>query len=64
MEKIAVTIREAADLLGLHPDTVRVTVSTGQLPAARVGKGKGKFVISKRAVEDLFTANSNSEASA
>jgi excisionase family DNA binding protein len=54
MEKLALSIREAAEALGLHPDTVRGMVETGQLPAVRVGVGKGKWIIARQALDDLF----------
>jgi excisionase family DNA binding protein len=56
MEKLALSIREAADALSLHPDTVRVMVESGQLPAIRAGKpgGKGKWIIARQALEDLL----------
>jgi molybdopterin-binding protein len=34
------TVGQAADLLGVSPDTVRRWIDTGQLPAARAGSGR------------------------
>jgi excisionase family DNA binding protein len=55
MEKLAVSIKEAADALGVAPSTIRKMVELGQLPATRIGIGKGKFVIARQALVDLVS---------
>lgn len=57
MEKLALSIREAAEALGLHQNTIYKMVEAGQLPATRIdttGRGKGKLLISRQALEALL----------
>lgn len=35
--KVFITIAQAADILGCHPQTVRRLISVGKLPAFRLG---------------------------
>lgn len=56
MEKIAFTIKEAADALGVAESTIRKMVTAGQLPVRRIGVGRGKLLVPAQALEDLFKA--------
>ena len=37
-DRVVLTVKETADLLGVSADTVSKLVKTGQLPAIRLGK--------------------------
>jgi excisionase family DNA binding protein len=49
--KLLYTTKEAADLLGAHPETIRRAVRNGELYAAQVGQG---FKISGYELEKFF----------
>lgn len=53
MEKIAVSTKEAAALLSLHPRTVRRLVRANKLAAVRVG---AKILVSREALERFARA--------
>lgn len=53
-KKLALSIAEAAEALGVASSTVRTMISTGQLKATRVGIGKGKWLVSRQALDDLL----------
>lgn len=55
LEKMAYSIQEAAEALGLAASTIRVMIESGQLHAVRIGHGKGKFLIPRRALDDLLS---------
>ena len=55
MEKLALSIKEAADALGMTASTIRKMIETGQLHAVRVGIGKGRYVIPRQAISDLLS---------
>jgi excisionase family DNA binding protein len=38
MTSLAVSVGEAASLLGVHPETVRREIRRGRLPAVRIGR--------------------------
>jgi excisionase family DNA binding protein len=44
VEKMAYSIRETAEAIGLHPNTVYELVQSGRLPAVKLGR---KILISK-----------------
>lgn len=53
---LVVTVREAAEALGCHRDTVRRLIRSGELPAFRVGVGTkcGKVVIRRATLESFL----------
>ncbi len=53
--KLALSIKEVAEALGLAPSTIKAMLDSGQLRGVRVGRGKGKFLIPRKAVEDLLS---------
>ena len=53
------TVSEAAWLLRLHPTTVRQLISTGQLPASRIGR---KILVTRAAVEGLIAGGGTGSA--
>jgi excisionase family DNA binding protein len=59
VQKIAMSMKEVCEALGLDRSTVRNLIETGRLPAVRVGRpgGRGKFIVSRQAVEDLLTGS-------
>ncbi len=38
MTSLAVSVEEAASMLGVHPETVRREIRRGRLPAVRIGR--------------------------
>jgi len=47
-EKVAYSVRETAEALGLHPNTVYELISEGKLPALRLGR---KILVSRVELE-------------
>jgi len=47
-EKVAYSVRETAEALGLHPNTVYELISDGKLPALRLGR---KILVSRSELE-------------
>lgn len=54
MQKMALSVSEAAEVLGVAPSTVRLMAQSGQLRSVRVGTGKGKLLIPVQAIEELL----------
>lgn len=52
--KLAYSIEEVAEALGVAQSTVRKMVATGQLPVRRIGVGRGRLIIPAKAIEDLL----------
>ncbi len=48
-----VPVKDASVMLGLHPDTLRIMMTTGELPIGRVVKGKRRntYLIYKNLLE-------------
>lgn len=44
------TVREAADLLGVHPQTIRRLIHEGKLAAVRIDRG---LVVPRAALDEL-----------
>ena len=44
------TVKEAAQVLRLHPDSVRAAIKTGRLAAYRNGP-RGRYYITEKAIE-------------
>jgi len=44
------TVREAAEILRLHPDSIRTAIKTGRLSAHRSGP-HGRYLITEKAIE-------------
>lgn len=63
MEKIALTVKEAAEVLGISEDAVYRMIYRGELPHNRINgrgrKGKGKILISKKALEEWLMGENN-----
>lgn len=53
-EKTTYTTQEAAELLGLNPETIRRKLRKGELKGARTGK---EYTISKADLEDWYRRN-------
>ena len=49
--KLVYTVAEAAEALGMHPQTVYAAVERGALPSVRVGR---RIVIPQRALEEFL----------
>ena len=47
-EKIALTVREAAEAISCHPNTVYELIASGKLPALRLGR---KILVSRIELE-------------
>lgn len=59
------SINEAAALKGLHPDTIRRAVLSGELPAANVGtSGRARYLISRAGLEAWLERRRNGPAAA
>jgi excisionase family DNA binding protein len=61
MQKDYYSVEEIAEILGVHPDTVRGWIRDKKLPAVRVGnyrvskKDFDKFIQERKTVEDEHT---------
>jgi len=44
--------REVADILGIHPVTVRRWIASGQLKAVRIGRFKGRWFIHRSELDN------------
>jgi excisionase family DNA binding protein len=53
MEQRAFSLKEVADILGVHPETIRRAVKAGKLKAAKIGKD---YRIAKTEVDRYFQA--------
>ena len=58
-EKVAYSVREAAELLGLHENTIRKLIWRGELKAARLGR---RVVIPRTALEAVLGETPRPEA--
>ncbi|MCS7080471.1 MAG: helix-turn-helix domain-containing protein [Meiothermus sp.] len=56
LQKLAFSVEEAAQLLGLHPNTVRNLIARGELKATRVGR---RILIPRIALERLLEGKDN-----
>jgi excisionase family DNA binding protein len=56
VERMAYNIRETAEALGLHPNTVYELISSGKLPACRLGR---KILVSKLELSKWLVEQSN-----
>ena len=52
VERQALTIGEAAQLLGVHRETLRAAIDRGEVPAARLGR---RWLIPIAALDDLLS---------
>jgi excisionase family DNA binding protein len=54
-QKVTLTLKEAAEILSVHSDTVRLMVNKGTLPAIKIHNGPRKQLIRiRRASLDKF----------
>jgi excisionase family DNA binding protein len=53
MKQRAFSLKEVADILGVHPETIRRAVKAGKLKAAKIGKD---YRIAKSELERFFQA--------
>lgn len=58
IEKQTYNVVEAAEILGVHPNTVRKYIARGVLPCFRLGR---RVLIPRVALERLLSANTPSE---
>ena len=58
-EKVAYSVRETAECLGLHPNTVYQLISAGKLPALRLGR---KILVSRAELEKWLASGSLAKA--
>jgi excisionase family DNA binding protein len=56
IEKMAYSIRETAEAIGLHPNTVYELVKSGKLPAITLGR---KILVSKLELSKWLAGQSN-----
>ena len=56
--RLALSYREVADLLGVHPLTVRRAVELGQLPVVEIGRRR---LVPKRALDELLASPARSK---
>lgn len=52
-QRVALSLGEVADLLGVHPLTVRRAVELGQLPVIEIGRRR---LVPKRALDELLAS--------
>lgn len=57
-EKLALSIKEAAKLLGIHPNTLRRRIADGSIPARRLGN---RVLIPVSALEAWLEADTNNK---
>ena len=50
--KLVLTVREAAEQLGMHPQSVYHAIARGDLPAVRVGR---RLLVPARALDEFLT---------
>ncbi len=55
---MALSISETAQALGVADSTIRKMIEAGTLPATRIGVGRGRWVIARKALEDLLSGQS------
>jgi excisionase family DNA binding protein len=48
------TVPETAELLGVHPETVRRNIRSGRIKAFKVGGGAGPWRITAKEIERLI----------
>ena len=61
VEKMAYSIQEASEALGLHPNTIYNLVKSGKLPSVNLGR---KILISKLELSKWLAGQSNTPPSA
>lgn len=61
VEKMAYSIQEASEAIGLHPNTIYGLVKSGKLPAITLGR---KILISKIELSRWLAGQSNTPPSA
>lgn len=57
----ALPLRQAADVMHMHPDTLRRIVKAQGIDVLRIGSGRGRIFITRRAMAD-YLARSNERA--
>jgi excisionase family DNA binding protein len=53
MRQRALSLKDSASILGVHPDTIRRAIKTGKLKAAKIGRD---YRIAKSELERYFQA--------
>ena len=53
MKQRALSLKDSASILGVHPDTIRRAIKTGKLKAAKIGRD---YRIAKSELERYFLA--------
>jgi excisionase family DNA binding protein len=61
VEKMAYSIQEASEALGLHPNTIYNLVKSGKLPSVNLGR---KILISKLELSKWLAGQSNTPPAA
>jgi excisionase family DNA binding protein len=56
-EKPTLTVREVAELLGLHPQTIYTMVNERRFPVRPLQLAKRKILFSRTAIERLLETN-------
>jgi len=56
------TPEQAAELLHIHPETVRQWCRSGKLPASQLGGSQGNWQISKEAISKLVNEGTSSKS--
>ncbi len=56
LESLTYTVPEAAAVIGVSPETVRILIKRGELPALRIGR---RVLIAKVALVSWVEANAN-----
>jgi excisionase family DNA binding protein len=59
LQRLAYTVEEVADLLGIRPEYVRSLVRTGRLPGVKLGR---RVLIPVKALRDVLAFERHEEA--
>ena len=51
---LKLSVKEAADRVGCHPQTMYLMAHSGRVPFDRVGNGRGRLLTSERVLRRLF----------
>ena len=61
MNKLALSVPEVAELLGLNARTIYKMCNAGEIPCKRIGEKKTRIIISRKSLEEWLNKEDNND---